>query len=443
MSTKCNILISSILAFFVAGCTGNGMVQSHTVPTDTRTPLVVSPPQTARLPESIETIAATPPATILVPEQPTYTPTAWQATSTPGLASLPIRQPHEQCLEVESILPPGFLTEGVLLFGDFTERGGLGYLMTRTAQDEQLHFLPDLPRYNYGYVSQEGNWFAYHYITEELEDGYAIISAGGQLQSIFSNETLYGLQKWLDNERLISFTNEEHPSNIILNPFTGDRQTISTVLPDFWRPEEYDFYYGWWAMNYDPTLTRLAYTAGGEGYTHLGIVLWDLQSNRELWRLVKESTVRNFPQWSPDGAHLAVAATNDMEDNWDRFELYIVSRDGIAIQWVDMKGYYKNAKVGEMKWSPDGRYLALAPVPAGRFLLLDTATYQLLDYCISSDVSFGRVIWSPDSNQVVVPRWGGNGGREPAIIIDVRQKKAAYINQDYRIRPVGWLLQPP
>lgn len=193
-------------------------------------------------------------------------------------------------------------------------------------------------------------------------------------------------------------------------------------------------------MVYDPTLTRVAYTAGKE--PDLSLVLWDLESKRELWRLTKHSTVFIQPEWSPDGTHLAAVALNDYEDNWDRFELYLVSRDGQATQWIDLRGYYVNSSV-TLKWSPDGRYVAIVPVGSAKtVLILDIASQQLVDYCISAnafaDGYQAQIVWSPDSTQVIVPNQDTS-----AIVIDLKRKSAAYIVQDKDYKPVGWLIVSP
>ncbi len=187
-----------------------------------------------------------------------------------------------------------------------------------------------------------------------------------------------------------------------------------------------------WKVVYDSTLTRLAYMRD-DGPT---FVLWDLQNNQAIWTLKKYSVKSTPPMWSPDEMQLAVVAMNQPEDNWDRLELFLVTRDGQAQKWVDLQGYHPTTGQGTLRWSPNGRYIAFwewsykAPI-----LILDTIKKQLLDYCIIGAAGYGDFVWSPDSTQVTVTRY-----EAPSIVIDVEKGIASQITQDWHFRPVGWMV---
>lgn len=89
-----------------------------------------------------------------------------------------------------------------------------------------------------------------------------------------------------------------------------------------------------------------------------------------------------------------------------------------------------------MKWSPDSRYLAFLAPDNKPFLILDISTQQLLDYCIPGNSSYGKIVWAPDSTQVIVPQKDA-----PAIVIDLVDETAAQIVDDYHFIPVGWFIK--
>jgi len=194
-----------------------------------------------------------------------------------------------------------------------------------------------------------------------------------------------------------------------------------------------------WGAVPDPTLTRVVYLRRHENPVGYSLVLWDMQTEQALWQLDKDTTKFIEPVWSSDGKQLAVVAMNDEADNYDRFNLYIVHRDGQAQQWVNIKGYYPNVNYGRLKWSPDGRYIAFTLKGDGYpLLILDTNQKEVLDYCVSGGASHSNVIWSPDSTQLILPKQS-----EPFIVIDIGHNTAAQIVQDTNYRPVGWLVYSP
>lgn len=387
----------------------------------------------------------TPPSTIPVEtEEPGYsdTPTIIpqteyaKATSMSDLNMLPIREELRECLSIQGELQQGFLAEGVVIIGDFTEKAGVGELMMLTSKDDQL--LPLLGAPTFGGMegtSLDSKWLVYDHADDEIEGDLVVLSSDGQVHSLIDWEDAWGIVKWLDHERLVIIHLDESPiSSDILNPFTGHRQILSLSLPSPWIPP--DWVPGRWKVVYDPTLTRVVYMRE-VGLTK-SFVLWDLPNNEELWRLDKYSTSIFSPVWSPDGTQLAIAALNEKQDDWDRFELFISDRDGLATQWIDLKGSYIDSLIKEVKWSPDGRYIAIAPIPEKPFLILDTVAQQLLDFCITANAQYDRIHWSPDSTQVIVPRWG-----HPSIVVDIKNKAAAQIVIDDDFRPVGWLTAVP
>jgi dipeptidyl aminopeptidase/acylaminoacyl peptidase len=373
-----------------------------------------------------------------------------QPANTPSLTLtqvlLPIKTVNQKCLPVESVLLPSFLAEGIVFLANDTFSPAYGTLITLSSGDSPPLFLSNLPPLDFGNTSPNGEWLAYHHPPDDqLGSTLVIVSADGQINSTvpWSNDWQNRYPQWLDNERLI-FKNPQFGSVAfsIINPFTFQRQERTLDLPDLFSedpdPSSQDI--AWGAVP-DSTLTRAAYLRRRvDPVTDwYNLVLWDLETGKELWVLNKGTTKFTEPVWSSDGTQLAAVALNQMEDNYDRLELYIVSRDGKVQQWIDIKGYYPNINYGKLSWSPNGRYIAFTMKEGDRpLLILDTLQKVVLDYCIPGGASQSNVIWSPDSTQLILPRQS-----EPFIVIDLERGAAAQIVQDANFRPVGWLVNPP
>lgn len=435
-----------VVAFLLAGCR-SGALERGTTPTVEPQPSASeasrpSPSPSERTASPTGIPAGVTPPVITRTSLPILTTTA-NPTWDPG--SLPIKSAETRCLSLTSPLPANFLSDGEIIFGDFTERQYIGKLFI--SQDDELHYLADAPPSMSPFedTSPGGQWFLYKTIDwtdDDYKKSLVILSATGEEPVLIPWENEWGFARWLDDEQIVIPHLPPHLSTTdILNPFTNEQQTLAPDLPDFYFLPEYPILRAAWNLVYDPTLTRVVYIAfpGGEEHSRLNLVVWDLEANQESWRLYKRSTIELRPAWSDDGSKLAVVALNEREHNWDLLELYIVSRDGEAVQWLDLAGYYPDSLV-VIKWSPDGRYLAIAPFGGGGdnlILILDTTTRRLFDYCLAADATNG-MIWSPDSTQVIVQNWGAR-----ALILDLEQEAAAYLVENEKHRPLGWLTSSP
>jgi hypothetical protein len=195
----------------------------------------------------------------------------------------------------------------------------------------------------------------------------------------------------------------------------------------------------------DASLTRVGYTQYVPGDSQYDInksfTLWDLQTEQDVSTLDKISVVfTDRPAWSQDGSRLAIIVRNKPEDNWERFELFTIDWDGEVHTWVNVHG---NADIGlgKMRWSPNGRFIAIGGDP---FIVLDTVTRQVWDYCISAGFFASPIYWSPDSKQLLVSMASRETGSQPdvSIVIDLEQDLAAQLHPDPLMIPIGWLENP-
>ncbi len=129
----------------------------------------------------------------------------------------------------------------------------------------------------------------------------------------------------------------------LMNPRTGQRVPVLN-LPASTDDRVY------WA----PTGERLAYFVGDPATPALnGLYVLDLTIGFSSRLLRMESlSQRGFlspPQWSPDGAQLAIAATTEYD-----IDIYVMNADGTDLRVIAPSGGYDLWP----QWSPDGRYLA-------------------------------------------------------------------------------------
>jgi dipeptidyl aminopeptidase/acylaminoacyl peptidase len=339
------------------------------------------------------------------------------------------------------VVETGFLSGGIVFLAGFFEDSAHGSLFTLTSADPQPAPLNGTLSYAEGKVSPNSKWLIYNHIEDKQSENMRVVmSADGQMLATMPWIDEWGtLSGWLDNERVLFKNRTISPPAVtftILDPFTLVQTTISPDMPDLFIKDPTSNFIGWNAV-IDPTLTRIVYIRQHYDPWERDLVLRDLEAGRELWSLEKYSTEFIQPVWSPDGDQLAIVAMNREEDDWNRFELTISSRDGELNQWVDIQGYYPEVGRGQLSWSPNGSYLAFS-IWAGGFpvLILDVENRQLLDYCIPGGATYSNVIWSPDSTQMIIPRQ-----EEPFIVVDLERNLAAKIVQDPDLIPVGWLTE--
>jgi hypothetical protein len=253
---------------------------------------------------------------------------------------------------------------------------------------------------------------------------------------------------WLDNSRLLILPIDRPPGTmILLDPFASTRQELMPTFPDVYAQKVPTRWENFTVVIYEPSLEKVVYLRDTFSEEGLGIVLWDLQSNRELWQLSHTSAEIVTPKWSPDGEKLTVAEPTTSDGY--HFEILSVDSQGKVTQLTNLTSIYSVTLIGDFNRSPDGRFIAFwfedRPSPQEgdgleRLLVLDTRENKITDYCIPGSVlgSARAPIWSPDGRYIVVENiYEANSSR--VILVDIQENMAWQIAENQR--PAGWMTE--
>jgi Tol biopolymer transport system component len=235
-----------------------------------------------------------------------------------------------------------------------------------------------------------------------------------------------GLSKvrWLDNERLIVET-ETYGTLLIVNPFTGEKRTISNELPGL------DVQSGQgasaWRVEYSSDLEWAAYLyITDEGDGSRAIMVRDVVKNQDIWHSTGGDGGK--PVWSPDGHEVAVVSIGDGQ-------LYLVNRSG---QVTPVLSSGPPHKASSPSWSPNGRFIVFWN--ADSLVVYDRRLNQMIDLCIPG---YGSPIpppvnWSPDSQQFIV-----YGYSTHPILVNWEEKVAYKIQGTTDNAILGWMNSLP
>jgi dipeptidyl aminopeptidase/acylaminoacyl peptidase len=123
-------------------------------------------------------------------------------------------------------------------------------------------------------------------------------------------------------------------------------------------------------------------------------------SHGETRQVTDEPFDHNFPQWSPDGRHIAVKQTrlNGMAS-----QLLILDAEGTELQRIGVD----EGTIGTWSWSPDGGTILLdgteVPSPATDYYRYDVASGQLTK--VTDDAGFSSVSGFPTISGPDQPVW--------------------------------------
>jgi Tol biopolymer transport system component len=238
--------------------------------------------------------------------------------------------------------------------------------------------------------------------------------------------------------------------------------TIPSDLPEFDTVMRAPFQWGNLGLNriaLNPSMTRAVYPALDMPYDHL--VLWDLDSQREIMRIQQHFTEGGVmispPAWAPDGNQFLTSApvryrlggedyvnVDDPNPSLGGFELISVSADGTVRRLTNLTstGWARELDWG---WSPDGEKVGfwvergLGSEGMRQLAVLDLQSGAVVAFCLAGR---GTPIWSPDGDWLAVNVYDGEAaytgaGVPRAVIVDPETGNWAVVSD--RSQVVGWL----
>ena len=299
-------------------------------------------------------------------------------------------------------------------------------------------------------VSPDGKHYAYKDYKEHL---LKIYSADNQLLASYDwKENWSYLSKWQNNQSVIIYkTNEiqvtpslavpmrnDYPRTLILfDPFSNQEQILA---PDYPGIDRANPALGWddsGTTVYNYQLTQVVYPSITSG---LGVTLWDIPSGTVIIEEINPYR-HGYPKWAQDGSKFIIS--------WLEDELYIVTSQGELSQITNFNQGGYQYRPEYYSWSPDGRYIAFwlddREASFGNFMILDTHSQEITDYCISLGYnSFGFLetplpIWAQNGKAVVIEARldGEENGKTALLLLDLENNLAIRLADN--AVPVGWL----
>jgi Tol biopolymer transport system component len=377
-------------------------------------------------------------------------------TGTPTISPQVMRY---QCLEIIDKLPAGDSLKGVIVYsGDGNIHSWLSNEETNETyllQQEEGDTL-----WQFG-VSPDGRYVKYIRSSAKKQEDQLVIatSEGRPIWSQVIDSTDW---EWFDNERLVNleFSEDGTHTLLLLNPFSGEQENLPADFPDseMFSPN----WYGHWYYTrrglpvYDPTLTRVVYPATArEDRDEWPIMIWDMETNQEVARIVTTDYWGATPLWTPDGQQFIMATKMDaIEIGPPPNEFFAVSRDGEVQQLTQFTNSFTEIEITDnYSLSPNGKLLAFwvsvqpGPHKDSHLAVLNIETGEVTNYCVKGDpfadnaMQSSPSIWSPDSTQLlVISRIPEDTKIRRVVVVDIENNYAAQINQD--MEPVGWMVAP-
>jgi len=253
------------------------------------------------------------------------------------------------------------------------------------------------------HASPDGNHLAYvdrvlNKNNELVRDVVWVVNARGEVEArwILPIDILNSTWHWLDNERLELNVHQTQIDGTvdIFYPFSKKWENVYNELPDLLIDPYYDLHYHWWLVDYNPNLKWVVYISSSKD--HWGPTLWDITTQKQIWKTDDMRAEWDIPRWSPSGNELAAISNGEMN---------IIDRSGLVTQIPKL---VPRSEIIEFSWSPDGQYMALLVSSneedkPGYLMVYDVRSNQIIDYCLESyNITWVYPpIWSADSQQFV------------------------------------------
>lgn len=384
-------------------------------------------------------------------------------TRTPALTATATTPPpsptatEDACIFREVPFSPEAIGPGTIIFSDGSNRPDSLSSLSSQSLELQQYQISELGDFIDNFlVSPDGQYFVYG--DDYLDNMIVVSSNPDNYRRVSMDREGWGntILGWLaDSQRVFIYPHIDPaeldfiPTDkvIVFNLFTGEERLVE---PSFTYPKGstfsgYHFNRGNYAlMNavYDPTLSRVVYLEDEET-----LVMWDMENQREIWRMVDPLIQGLSPVWSPDGSHVILVdwLGNYLDyENTDEFQLVIVSRDGQESRSPRIP--YYSGLIPYFTWSPDGRFLSYywrsSENEDFRLFLYNVMTNDVLDVCLVHPTS--GVVWSPDSRQFILNAdklslSGEVKNSSRNLIIDVEQGIMMEL-PNIELYPEAWLI---
>lgn len=328
-------------------------------------------------------------------------------------------------------------------------------------------------------ISPDRQWMAYFAVPKNnntTDNQLIIANVNGDIvyqRNVNRMKEWYAIDTWLDNQTLMLERYRTLPNSTflatplpvtLLNPFTGSATDLDFSFPDlvYLAPKVMWDSFGYSATAYNPALNLVAYAKVSPDARET-IVLWSLQSNKEIAGIQAAIGFGSGPVWSPDGSQFIVDSLAKIPEprNWTEEErlseeLFSVDQTGNVTRLTHLTEYFKEVSINGYAWSPDGGRIAFDvlakhdsnSILSSRLAILDTQTKQVTIYCLHPYAEATGLFWSPNGQQLLLgvasaEKSGETNGATTynAVLLDINQN--LIINIADETIPLGWVVEKP
>ena len=407
------------------------------------------------------TATPVPPTSTSAPTQvptETFTPTS-TPTATPTATATPLPDPITQCVDSTEVFPAETIAGEFVLGGDyylylpklvsyespsfiFAPATGTKISLPQASGEEILHFVvsPDKKRLAYStYYTNNGKP---HFRLIVLEND-------GSIRKQYW-DPIWNLVGWADdNHLLLGQKGDQEPDPaIVLNPFSGEQETIPFNYPN--ANPKMNPSIGWNSYRsieavYSPDLSLVVYHGEAADYSATGygsIILWDRATGKTLNHIVDPALLSDAPLWLSNGKQFLVNVTINGIDS-GIMELFRLSVDGDVERLTHLADLYGRVEVRGYSISADERYIAFW-FHRGDFIyhlaVLDLQTKTVEGICVNSTHDPYAPIWSPDGHQLLVAGYMDIVDNFGTIFVDIDKGILSQVEKG--AIPVGWMASP-
>ena len=190
---------------------------------------------------------------------------------------------------------------------------------------------------------------------------------------------------------------------------------------------------------FHPDLNKAVYISG------IFFVLWDAQSQDDIWQKQGVNYSLLPGGWSPDGQWFAMSI---IREGSEISEIFMVDPYGQEQQLTFLAESFPSTRkvyLLQMQWSPDGKHIAYTYFLEGgdvnsrlsNLAVVDIASQTTIDYCVKLHQD-GQLVWSPDGKQLAFTTLLDDGTNPFAVVLDIEDGSAKILLEN--AFPLGWML---